>query len=227
MQLFKKKETDDSVVAKKNWYADRYQTVVVQRNFLLLLTMISLAGIIVSAIAVIKVTSSKTIEPFVIEIEEKTGITNVIRPLLKEKFSHEEALTRYFIMKYINARETYDPSSFEYNYSTVARILSSSEVYSQFRRSISADNPESPLRLGLKGERTIKVISITPLVVAAGQTGFTAQVRFVATSTASTPKNLVATINYLYQDLELNRDERDINPLGFQVTGYRIDEEAL
>jgi type IV secretion system protein VirB8 len=227
MQFFKKKETDDSVAAKKNWYADRYQTVIVQRNFLVLLTMICLFGIIVSVLAVIKVSSSKTIEPFVIEIEEKTGITNVIRPLLKEKFTHEEALTRYFIMKYMNARETYDSASFEYNYSTVTRILSSSEVYSDFRRSIVADNPQSPLRLGSRGERTIKVISITPLTTAAGQRGFTSQIRFVSTNTLTGSKNYVATMNYIYQDLELNKDERDINPLGFQVTGYRIDEETL
>jgi type IV secretion system protein VirB8 len=231
MQFFKKKEVDDSIVSNKNWYADRYQSVLVQRNFLLLLTMVSLAGIIVSVLAVIKVTSSKTIEPFVIEIEERSGVTNVIRPLLKEKFAYDEVLRRYFLMKYMNARETYDPASYEYAYSTVVRLLSSGEVYGNFRQTISSDNLRSPIRLGFKGKRLIKVVSITPLTTAAGQKGFTAQVRFTSTDVSqqgnSVDKHLVATINFDYQDLNLTKDERDINPLGFQVTEYRVDEETL
>ena len=231
MQFFKKKEADDSIAAKKNWYEDRFQTVQVQRNFLLLLTLISLAGVIVSVLAVLEVTSSKTIEPFVIEIDEKTGVTNVIRPLLKEQFSADETLRRYFIMKYMNARETYDAGSYHYNYFTVVRLMSSSAVQAQFRRDISADNVKSPLRLSSQGQRIIKVRSITPLSPSPGQSGFVAQVRFSTEdkgrSIRPNIKNLVATINFDYMDLSLTTEERAINPLGFQVTGYRTDEETL
>jgi type IV secretion system protein VirB8 len=235
MEFFKKKETDDSLTAKKNWYADRYQTVVVQRNFLLLLTLISLAGIITSVLAVIQVTSSKTIEPFVIEIEEKTGITTVIRPLLTDKMDSQTALQNYFIVKYINARENYDSGSYNYNYSTVVRLLSSSDVYSRFRQFISSDSPDSPLKLGANGIREVKVISITPLETATdkrnpGQKIYTYQVRFLSTETiqgGGKRQNFIATINFSYLDLKLSPEERNINPLGFQVIGYRTDEENL
>ncbi len=230
MQFFKKKKSDDSIAAKKNWYADRYQTVLVQRNFFLLLTMIALAGIIVSVLAVIQVTSSKTIEPFVIEIEEKTGITNVIRPLIKEQFTRDEVMTRYFLLKYLNARETYDGGSYKENYNIVVRLLSTSDVYSQFRGSVTAEDPNSPLRMGTSGQRIIKVKSITPLKAIPGQKGQVAQIRFlqedVGRSTMRT-KNLVATINFDYMDMKLTSEERDVNPLGFQVTGYRTDDETL
>lgn len=230
MQFFKKKQADDSIAAKKNWYSDRYQTVLVQRNFFLLLTLISFVGIIVSVLAVIQVTSSKNIEPFVIEIEDKTGITNVIRPLLKEQFAYDEALRRYFITKYINARETYDPGSYRHNYNNVVRLLSASDVYTKFRRSVSPDAPGSPLRFGPKGVREVKIKSISELKAAPGQAGFVYQVRFARTDIGGTydaVKHLVATINFDFVDMSLTTDERAINPLGFQVTGYRLDEENL
>ncbi|MCE3233100.1 MAG: hypothetical protein K0R98_1357 [Rickettsiaceae bacterium] len=237
MQFFKKKDTDESVVAKKNWYADRYQTVLVQRNFLVLLTLISLVGIISSVLAVIKVTSSKTVEPFVIEIEERTGITNVIRPIITEQYTRDEALRRYFVVKYVNARESYDSESYKYNYEKIVKTLSSNDVYSQFRSSISADNPQSPLRLGKTGQRTIKIVSLSPIPTEKNATtkkaiiGGTVQVRFIAmeqtTNMAAVPKNLIATISYQYLDLKLTTEDRDINPLGFQITGYRVDAEAL
>lgn len=234
MDFFKKKEADDSLTAKKNWYADRYQTVVVQRNFLLLLTLISLAGIITSVLAVIQVTSSKTIEPFVIEIEEKTGITNVIRPLLTDKMDKETALQNYFIVKYLNARETYDFGSYNYNYSTVVRLLSSSDVYGRFRQFISSDSPDSPLKLGAEGKKEIKVISISPLETTNDKSNptqriYTYQVRFLSTEIGgmNRRKNLIATINFSYFDLKLTPEERSVNPLGFQVIGYRTDEENL
>ena len=106
MGLFSRKVKEESIEVKKNWYADRYQTVIVQRNFLALITITALAGIIFSVLSVVKISTSKTIEPFVIEIEDKTGITNVIRPLQQEKYAYDETIRRYFLTIYITARET-------------------------------------------------------------------------------------------------------------------------
>jgi len=226
MGLFKKKPTEDSLELKKNWYADRYQTVVLQRNFLALVTLVALAGIIFSVLSVVKITASKTIEPFVIEVEEKTGITNVIRPLQKEKFAFDETLRRYFIYQYVTKREEYDISSFNYNYFTFVRLLSDANVYAAFRREVNATNPNSPVRLG-SSQRTIKVKSISFPPPVAGQPGFVSQIRFKAEDNVSGVKNKVVTMNFDYFDLSLTQEDRAVNPLGFQVTGYRADDEIL
>ncbi len=231
MDFFKKKNSEDTIEAKKSWYADRYQSVVVQRNLLLLLTISALIGIVVAVLIVVQVTTSKTIEPFVIEIEEKTGITNVIRPLLKEKFAYDEALRKYFIMKYMNARETYSNNSFKYNYYTVARLLSTSKVNASFRRSVNVNNPGSPLRLGQNGTKSIKIKSTSLLTTAKRGAGFTVQIRFASTTTnsdnKSTTRHKIATMSFNYFDLVLTEKERNINPLGFQVTSYRVDNETI
>lgn len=227
MGLFKKKTSEDSIEVRKNWYADRYQTVIVQRNFLALITVASLAGIIFSVLSVAKITASKTIEPFVIEIEEKTGITNVIRPLQQEKYAYDEVLRRYFLTEYITKRETYNAVTFEYSYFTVVRLLSSAEVYASFRQQVYASNPNSPVRLGQNTQRNIKLKSITFLQPVKGQVGFTAQVRFRTDDNGSNTKHKVATINFNFADLVLTEEERAINPLGFQVIGYRVDDEII
>ncbi len=231
MGLFSKKVKEESIEVKKNWYADRYQTVVVQRNFLGLITVACLAGIIFSVLSVVKITTSKTIEPFVIEIEDKTGITNVIRPLQMEKYAYDEVLRKYFLTRYVTNRETYNIGSFEYNYFTIVRLLSNFVVYSAFRSQVYANNPNSPVRLG-SAQRIIKIKSIIAMQPVKGQVGFTTQVRFKSEdgdgiTPSPNSKHKVATVNFNFSDLVLTEDERAVNPLGFQVIGYRVDDEVL
>ncbi|MDB2414543.1 type IV secretion system protein [Rickettsiales bacterium] len=231
LNFFKKEKEADTPSQQKNWYADRYQSAVIQRNFLMLFVFIAVIGIIISVFTVVHVSSSKTIEPFVIEVEEKTGITNVIRPLLKEQFAYDEALRRYFIMKYLNARETYDYYSFNYNYFTVVRLLSTSSVYNSFRSQVYVDNPNSPVRLGKGGSRDIKIKSMTYLKTAAGERGFTIQirVRIDENSNKEGKRTLhkIITMTFDYFDLKLTTEERNVNPLGFQVMDYRVSDEVL
>lgn len=231
MRFFGKKEKDESIEVKKSWYEDRYQTVVVQRNFLALVTIASLAGIIFSVLSVVKIVSSKTIEPFVIGIEDKTGITNVIRPIQQEKYAYDEVLRRYFLTQYITKRETYNINSFEYNYFTVVRLFSNSGVYGAFRNSVYVSNPNSPVRLG-NTQRTIKIKSIVFMPPINGQAGFPVQIRFKSEdgdglNTGGNIKHKLATISFEFADLVLTDEERAINPLGFQVIGYRVDDEIV
>ena len=62
----------------KSWYSNRYQIVVVQRNILLLFTLVSMFSVAISIIFVKTIMSSKSLEPYVIEVEEKTGIATVV-----------------------------------------------------------------------------------------------------------------------------------------------------
>ena len=57
----------------KSWYSNRYQIVVVQRNILLIIAMISIVAVATSIIFVKNVMSSKSLEPYVIQVDEKTG----------------------------------------------------------------------------------------------------------------------------------------------------------
>jgi type IV secretion system protein VirB8 len=225
LSFFRKNLKKQDKSDQRNWYSDRYQSAVVQRNFLALIVVIALVGIAASVLTVVKISSSQKIHPFVIEVEETTGITTIIRPLLVEKFTYNETLKRYFITQYINARESYNYHSHEYSFNQVVRLLSSPLVYSNFRTKIGAGYSGSPLRLTNKATRDIKIKSITFLKPQ------TAQVRFKSFDQSGNKtrneRHLISTISFEYTDMNLSKAQRAINPLGFQVMSYSIVEDAI
>ena len=74
----------------KSWYYDRYVTVVVQRNILLLMVIACLISISFAMIFVKYVTASKSLEPYVVEIEEKTGIATLISMKDNKEYTSKE-----------------------------------------------------------------------------------------------------------------------------------------
>lgn len=221
----KKKDNKNALEQAKNWYADRYQFVVVQRNFLVLVTLLALAGLGATTYAVARITESKTFEPYVIEVEEKTGITTLVDRMSKQKYTADEEVIRYFIHKYVQAREGYDVRQYRFNYSEVVRVLSSRDIYSQFRNFISVENPRSPLNLGQRYTRNVFIKSITFLEPKK------VQVRVLLRDTslysdADIENHAVVTIDFDFLELELNAEERYINPIGFQVLSYSIEEDV-
>lgn len=212
---------------KRNWYEDRYQSALVQRNLLLLVVLLALVGVSFAVITVLQISSSKKISPFVIQVEGKTGITSVVQPL--DKFSTNEVIQKYFLMKYLNARETYSFHDYRYQYYTVVRLLSDDNVYNGFRRWLVSEAGDSPLRYGDKLDRTINVKSFAYLPTNRDALGYTVQVRFVQMDVlykrAQNPKHKIATINFDFFPMRLTNEEQYINPLGFQVLSYRIDNE--
>ncbi len=57
------------------------------------------------------------------------------------------------------------------------------------------------------------------------------QVRFFVEFTrkdgSSTRKNKIVIMSYRYASLEMDNQQRYINPLGFQVISYRVDDEYV
>ena len=98
----------------KSWYSNRYQIVVVQRNILLLLTIISIIAVAASVTFVKNMMSSKSLEPYVIELDEKTGIATTIQQPTSQNFTANEVMRRYFLNKYIQASKISGLKHFSY-----------------------------------------------------------------------------------------------------------------
>jgi type IV secretion system protein VirB8 len=215
---------DDAVTKIKNWYSDRYEYTLVQRNVLFLIAIISLATVLMTVIAMKQILDSKSIEPFILTIEDKTGITNVVNPLSRSDLTSNEALNRYFVVQYLRNRETYDPANYDYNYKNIVRLFSTPSIYSGFSIFLNSD-PKSPLKMyGQSTSTKLKIRSIQFL-----DQGKTAQVRFTIIENNDEKRSSykIATIGFVYAQMEMNMEDRYINPLGFQVTVYRVDDEVL
>jgi type IV secretion system protein VirB8 len=226
-RILKKGDGEDSpnketLTVNKDWYSDLYESVVIQRNILFIITFVSIIGLITASIAIKYLKSNKSIEPFVIEIEERTGVPTVVDPVTIEAYSANDSIVRYFIMKYIRAREEYIPSLYRRNYEMVVRVLSTQAVYhDDYKPKFSMGNPQSPVNiLGANGSRTVLLKSIVFPVANA------AQVRFSIQMTNANIENKIVYLEYKFDNIKMNEDERMINPLGFVITNYKIDDEA-
>lgn len=213
------------VVNARNWYADRYESILVQRNLLFIVVVLSLVVSVVSIFFVGKVTSQKTIEPMIVEIEEATGITNIVNPLESKSWTASRAVNEYFLMTYLRARETYNVASYVYNYNTIVRLMSSNDVYNNFKRTLN-DPTTSPVALyGANNSTVLKIRSIQFL----GDTpsGKSVEIRFAVVEQTGEQKsyNKIVSILWDYVQLELNFDDRMVNPLGFQIKSYAVAGE--
>lgn len=211
------------VVYDKNWYKDRYQYVLVQRKLLSVITLMSLVCTLATVVVISQLTPLKSIEPYVIQVDQRSGITQTVDPLTVKELTANEAVNNYFILQYIRSRETYNINALAQNYNLVRIMSESNRVYAKFVAEADPNNPRSnAARLGSSGERTIKIKSITYL------NPQLAQVRVYIEETGNNPVSMhkIILVAFEYVKMSLNIEERYLNPLGFRVTDYRIDEDV-
>ncbi len=207
----------------KNWKDDKFQSAIVQRNLLLIGLLLCFILILVALSTIRYLKNTQSIDPFVIEIEEKSGVPTVVKPLSIETYSANESIKRYFVMKYIRAREEYYSETFNRNFNDVVRVLSSSSVYySDYRNKFGYNNPSSPYNLyGSGSYRTVGLKSI----IFPSDTSAQIRINLTVSGQINMVMNKIIYMEFDYFNLNMSEQDRLINPLGFQVTLFRMDDE--
>lgn len=207
------------------WYQDRYQNLLVSRNRWFVIGLIALLLSAAQAFALVGLAPLKSVEPYVIQVDPESGRTMVVQPMDQEKsLTETEALTKAFMVKYIYARETYDPQDINHNY-RVVRLMSSNKTASLFEEETSTLKSTSPVNRYQNHTRRLVHISSVSFI---GEK--TAQVRFKTIEqkrNSEEPGYWIATLSYRYINAPMDEGDRFENPLGFQVTSYRTDQEVV
>ncbi|MCE3255344.1 MAG: type secretion system protein VirB8 [Rickettsiaceae bacterium] len=201
----------------KSWYSNRYQIVVVQRNILLLLAILLTISMTGAIIFVKYVVSSKSLEPYVIEVEEKSGVPTIVDQMTTKTLTADESVKKYFISQFVQAAAGYDARTYKADAEKV-RLLSVQGVYSNFRTRIN------PRDLGVDSRIEVRIKSIQ------FPDPSTAQIRVLrntVSNNGNSQKDEVINMNFYFANLNLTAEERLINPLGFQVTNFTITEEIF
>ncbi|NDB82720.1 MAG: virB8 family protein [Alphaproteobacteria bacterium] len=203
-----------------SWYQDRYENVKLQRNIFALLGIIGGVCVIVSVLVVGQISLSKSFSPFVVQIEESTGYAKIVNPANSKLLSADDSLARYFLTKYVSARESYNIVDFDFNMKNVVRIFSSQNVYRDYIGYIRNPDNDPKTIYGYKNSIYIKIRSITTL----GDKYF---IRFAVYDTTKDRQiaSKIATATFNYLAMELQDSERDVNPVGFQITGYGVTDD--
>lgn len=183
-----------------------------------------IAVISVGAVAVMATRHS--VEPFLVRTDTKTGAPDIVSMLKDVDVTGDEVIAKYWVGRYVDARETYDWHTLQSDYDAVG-LMSSSSVGADYASLFAGDEALQD-RWGRSVRATVKIVSI----VLSGNN--TATVRFTKTTTRATRgteptvTHWIATLGFRYDTAaRISESQRRVNPLGFRVTSYRLDPELI
>ena len=192
----------------------------------------ALAWIVAAAMTVVAVTALgllallvplKTYEPYMVVVDKTTGFVEVKRPMAEGPLTQDEAVTMFNVVRYIKARETYDPKALKDNFD-LAQLLAAGDAARELTEIYSPANPSNPVKLyGTNTEVSVDIRSVT------FPNNRTALVRFSTDEKSATnivTRHWVSLVRFRYTSSPMRNEWRFDNPLGFQVLEYRRDQES-
>jgi type IV secretion system protein VirB8 len=172
----------------------------------------------------------KRVDPFVIRVDNSTGIVDVV-PVFVGQMMMPDAVTRYFLDHYITVCERFAHASAESDYEECGAFHTAQRNqawYAHWNRS----NPESPLNVYKDGTTIRAQVTAVSFFARASGVGDLAQVRYIkskrAGGTAEEQNTYwIATVQYAYGQPSKDPKTRRWNPLGFRIVDFRSEPEVL
>lgn len=200
---------------------------------------VAIAGLVMSLILAggyFYVLPLKEKVPYIVMADAYTGTSTVTRltdDVATYRLSTSEAVNRSNVAHFILARESYDVAMMNLRDWTTVLTMSSPEVAAPYRALHAPNNPDSPYAIyGRDRAIRIKILSITPIGGGANQPIKGATVRFQRslynkqTGASQVLDSKIANLEFTYKpNLKMDEQARVENPLGFQVTSYRVDND--
>lgn len=224
MKKVEKQDFENYLKEARSWETDKVQEIMKSRKTAWRVATASGIVAFASVMAIAMLMPLKKVEPFVIRVDNSTGIVDVVQTIKDGKTNYDEAINKYFTQLYVRYREGYAKDIAADYYVNVGTMSSSLEQQKYFQ-TFNPKNPQSPLNLygdTAKIKIGIKSTSfISPNV---------ALVRYTKALERGMDKPIVshwaATITFKYSSSAMSEKDRGVNPLGFQVTEYRNDPDA-
>lgn len=209
--------------AGATWEDDTHRSLRRSRTLAWLVSGVASVVAGLSLLTLVLILPLKQFEPYVIEVDKTTGYLEVARALKPGDLSQNEAVTAANLVRYIRARETYDAREIKQNYD-LAQLYSTGTASSDLTWAYTPSNAQSLDKVyGRNVTISVDVKSVSLL------NNTTASVRFSTTTrreNSSTTDNWVAVVKFRYTTTPIKNEWRFDNPLGFQVTEYRRDQES-
>jgi len=165
----------------------------------------------------------KSYEPYMIVVDKSSGFVEVKRPMAEGSLTQDESVTMFNVVRYVKARETYDPKALKDNFD-LAQLLSTGAASRDLTEIYSPANPKNPVKeFGALTEISVTVKSVT------FPNQRTALVRFSTDEKSSSNivhHDWVSLVRFRYSGAPMSNGMRFDNPLGFQTTEYRRDQET-
>ena len=185
---------------------------------------------VASAVAIVVLMPLKQVEPFVIRVDNSTGIVDVV-PVYTGNVATDESITRYFLSHYLTVCERFNFSTAESDYEECGAFHTAQRNQAWYAQ-WTATNPASPLNVYKDGSSVrVQVTSVSFFARASGLADL-AQVRYLkATRQGGGAEekftHWVATVQYAYAAPAKDPKTRRWNPLGFKVVDFKSEPEVV
>jgi type IV secretion system protein VirB8 len=185
---------------------------------------------IAASIALVILMPLKRVEPFVVRVDNSTGIVDVV-PIYISTAHPEETVTRYFLTHYVTVCERFSFPTAESDYEECGAFHSSQRNQAWYA-AWTATNPASPLNVHKDGSSVrIQVQSVSFFTRANGMSDL-AQVRYVKALSSGIGaeekfSHWIATVQFAYADPATDPKIRRWNPLGFKIIDFKSEPEVI
>lgn len=213
-----------------SWDADRAAQLRRSRRTAWWVASAGWSCAVASAIALQVLMPLKRVDPFVIRVDNTTGLVDVV-PVYTGGADLPETVARYFLDHYVTVCERFNYSTAESDYEECGSFHTPQRNqiwYAAWNKS----NPLSPLNAYKDGTSIrAQVTSVTFFKRGNGVTDL-AQVRYVkakraAGGTEEDKTYWIATVQYSFAEPAKDPKTRRWNPLGFKVVEFRPEPETM
>lgn len=177
--------------------------------------------------AVAALSPLKTVSPFVIRVDNSTGVVDVMTAITDGKETYTEVVSKYFLTQYVIYRESYIFAETAESFRRVS-LMSSVDEQRRFAEGFNAQNPESPqIVYGRRDVASVTIKGISFLEPGVAQIRFFRTVRPADGDGRDAKRtDFTSTISFVYLHKNIPDSVRLVNPLGFTVTNYRLDRDV-
>jgi type IV secretion system protein VirB8 len=185
---------------------------------------------VASSAAIGLLTPLKRVEPFVVRVDNSTGIVDVV-PIYAGSATPAESVTRYFLTHYVSVCERFNFATAESDYEECGAFHAAARNQAWYAAWV-ATNPQSPLNVHKDGSSVrVQVESVSFFTRSTGMSDL-AQVRYLkaARQGAGSDEKIthwIATIQFAYAEPAKEPKTRRWNPLGFKVIEFHTEPEVL
>ena len=185
---------------------------------------------VASALALTMLTPLKRVEPFVVRIDNRTGIVDVV-PMYAGRATPEEAVTRYFLTHYLTVCERFNFVTAESDYEECGAFHSAQRNQAWYAL-WAVTNPASPLNVHKDGSTVRVQVNAVSFFTRSSGLSDLAQVRYLkavrqGSGSEESFTHWIATVQYAYADPAKDPKTRRWNPLGFKIVDFRSEPEVL
>jgi type IV secretion system protein VirB8 len=172
----------------------------------------------------------KRVEPFVVRVDNATGIVDVV-PVYTGRSGVPEAITRYLLTHYVTVCERFNFSTAESDYEECGAFHSAQRNQAWYAL-WNPTNPSSPLNVYKDGTTVRAQVTSVSFFKRGSGVQDLAQVRYVkakrsAGSATEEATHWIATLQYAYADPSSDPKIRGWNPLGFKIVDFKPEPEVL